>query len=188
MSRIDKELFSGQHEATESHGNCPDCGEKLQLRHSKNGAFLGCSAYPTCQFSKPLVEHETHDLKILEGTSCPECGSELALKNGRYGMFVGCSNYPDCHHIEHEESKVECDSVSCPSCQKGALKAKTSRYGKTFYSCDTYPKCKFVVNHQPVAGECEKCGYALLVKRQMAAGEKVQCALKKCGHFQAVEN
>lgn len=41
---------------------CPDCGGDLLLRQGKKGAFIGCSNYPTCTFtreaeSKPLVLH-----------------------------------------------------------------------------------------------------------------------------------
>lgn len=39
---------------------CPDCGGDLLQREGKNGAFIGCSNYPTCAYtraaeSKPLV-------------------------------------------------------------------------------------------------------------------------------------
>lgn len=39
---------------------CPDCGGDLLQREGKNGAFIGCSNYPTCSYtraveSKPLV-------------------------------------------------------------------------------------------------------------------------------------
>ena len=30
---------------------CPRCGEKLRLRHGRNGNFLGCSGYPNCRFT-----------------------------------------------------------------------------------------------------------------------------------------
>lgn len=40
--------------------NCPDCHADLLQREGKNGAFIGCSDYPTCSYtravdSKPLV-------------------------------------------------------------------------------------------------------------------------------------
>lgn len=28
---------------------CPDCGAPMQTRRSVNGAFWGCSRYPTCR-------------------------------------------------------------------------------------------------------------------------------------------
>ena len=184
MPDSEKPLFSQHEHALErEYGQCPDCGGALAIKNGKSGAFLGCSTYPACQYTRPVVEHEKVEDRVLPGSECPQCGNELAVKQGRYGMFIGCSNFPACHYIEHEHQEQEV-SVSCPSCSKGALQSKTSRYGKKFYSCDRYPKCKYIVNYEPVAGECSKCQYPLLVKRNMAAGEKLQCANKKCGHFQ----
>jgi putative DNA topoisomerase len=186
MSNSEKPLFSRHEHALEKTAElCPECGSQLAIKHSKSGAFFGCVTYPSCQYTRPVVEHERVEDKILVGSECPECSNELAVKQGRYGMFIGCTNYPECHYIvAHDHNELEQQNVSCPQCKKGQLQSKTSRFGKTFYSCDHYPKCKFVVNHEPVVGECEKCGFALLLKRQMAAGEKLQCASKSCGHFQ----
>ena len=186
MSNPEKPLFSRHEHALEKANEvCPDCGAKLVIKHSKSGSFFGCVTYPECQHTRAVVEHERVDDKILVGSECPECSSELAVKQGRYGMFIGCTNYPECHHIvAQDNNELEQQNVTCPHCKKGNLQSKVSRFGKTFYSCDHYPKCKFVVNHEPVMGECEKCGFGLLLKRQMAAGEKLQCASKPCSHFQ----
>ncbi|MCH5164394.1 MAG: NERD domain-containing protein [Clostridiales bacterium] len=37
-----------------SRGRCPRCGAKLVLRNGKNGAFYGCSNYPSCTFTKSV--------------------------------------------------------------------------------------------------------------------------------------
>lgn len=184
MSNSDDPLFSQHEHALEkAHQQCPECGSKLTIKNGKSGAFFGCTAYPSCEFTRPVVEQERVEDKVLVGSECSECGHELAVKQGRYGMFIGCTNYPECHHIEQEEAQSSVE-LTCPSCKKGQLTERQSRYGKTFFACDAYPKCKFAVNHPPIAGECQKCGYGLLLKRQMAAGEKLQCAQKKCSHFQ----
>ena len=184
MSKSDDSLFTRHEHALEkAYEICPECGSELAIKNGKAGAFLGCENYPTCQYTRPIVEHERVEDQILPGTECPECQSLLAVKQGRYGMFIGCSNYPACHHIE-ELNPQDDSGVACPSCSKGELFEKTSRYGKTFYACDNYPKCKFAVNHEPVASSCVHCGFGLLLKRQMASGEKLQCANKKCHQFQ----
>lgn len=180
-----KQLFdSNKHALEKEYSVCPECGSELIVKHGKAGSFIGCSSYPSCQYTRPLVEHEKIEDKVLSGSECPECGHELAVKQGRYGMFIGCTNFPECHHIENDKQDEDA-GVGCPSCDKGQLHEKQSRYGKTFYACDNYPKCKFVVNHEPVAGSCQSCGFGLLLKRNMAAGEKLQCANKSCGKFQA---
>jgi len=184
MSKSEDPLFSQHEHALEkAYEVCPECGSELVIKNSKAGAFFGCASYPNCKYTRPVVEHERVEDKVLSGTECPECGHELAVKQGRYGMFIGCSNFPECHHIEHEQHE-EVEGVVCPSCKKNHLIERQSRFGKTFYACEGYPKCKFAVNHQPVAGQCQQCGFPLLLKRDMAAGEKLQCAQKKCGHFQ----
>ena len=188
MSKSDKPLFTHHAHALEKeYQECPQCGSVLSIKHGKSGAFLGCTNYPECQFTRAVVEHERVDDRVLAGSTCPLCSHELAVKQGRYGMFIGCTNYPECHHIEESQSQ-EIMGVACPSCQNkgltGQLKEKSNRFGKKFYSCDAYPDCKFVVNHEPVAGECEKCQFPLLLKRTMAAGIKYQCADKKCSFMQ----
>ncbi len=190
MSQSDDPLFSQhEHALEQAYGVCPECGSELLIKRGKSGAFIGCSNYPTCQYTRPVHEQTKVEDRVLPGSECPECGHELAVKQGRYGMFIGCTNFPACHHIEHEgdDDADTSDEVTCPSCKKGHLTKKTTRYGKAFYPCDTYPKCKFAVNHEPVKGSCEKCGFELLLKRQMASGEKLQCADKKCGHFQSAQ-
>jgi len=187
-STKDKSLFSHHEHALEkAYEICPDCGSELTIRQGKTGAFLSCSNYPNCQYTRSVVEHERVEDTVLSGSECPLCGASLAVKQGRYGMFIGCTNYPQCHHIETEHSHVEID-IPCPSCKSkgklGELKEKTNRFGKTFYACNQYPKCKFVVNHEPIEGQCEKCHFLLLLKRNMATGIKYQCANKKCLHMQ----
>lgn len=181
MSSSDKPLFT-QHEHALEHAyeDCPECGGKLTLKNSKSGPFIGCTQYPSCDYTRPLVEHTQVEDQVLPGTECPECGSELAVKQGRYGMFIGCTNFPQCHHIEHEEPQAQSE-VDCPSCGKGKLQERQSRYGKTFYACDSYPKCKYAVNHLPVEETCPDCGWPIMVKRSMASGEVLMCPQKKCG-------
>lgn len=184
MSESDKPLFTHhEHALEDAYPMCPECGSELTIKHGKSGAFLGCVNYPNCQYTRVVAEHERVEDKILLGSECPLCAHELAVKQGRYGMFIGCSHFPQCHHIEHETEET-LQNIKCPSCKRGSLQEKLSRFGKTFYSCDTYPKCKFVVNHEPIAGTCEKCQFPLLLKRNMAAGIKYQCAAKKCSYMQ----
>ena len=184
MSNTDKTLFTRHEHALEkAYELCPDCGSELTIKHGKAGAFLGCVNYPICEYTRPIVEHERVEDKELIGSECPKCQSLLAVKQGRYGMFIGCTNYPDCNHIEetHHQDDI---GITCPQCQrkgqKGELFEKTNRFGKTFYSCDNYPKCKYVLNHPPIAEICPDCQWPILIKRTMASGEVLVCPEKKC--------
>lgn len=180
--KIDHQLFSAHEHALNQNEPCPKCGGVLQLRHGKHGPFLGCSQYPQCDYIRPLHQNDGHIIKPL-GVACPECGNELVLRQGRYGMFIGCSNYPQCHHIESHDHPAESESRSsivCPECKNGHLVERKSRFGKTFWSCDAYPKCKFALNSRPVVGNCTTCGYPLLMEKKLAGGTKLVCADRKC--------
>ncbi len=180
MSGSDKPLFSQHEHALEkAYEVCPECGSELSIKNGRAGAFLGCVNYPSCSYTRPIVEHERIEDKVLVGSECPECNSELAVKQGRYGMFIGCTNYPNCHHIE-ETHHHEDAGVACPKCKKSELIERTNRYGKTFYSCDAYPKCKYVINYQPIQEKCPLCQWSILVTRKMASGDVILCPEKKC--------
>lgn len=85
MSRkIDPQLFAAHEHALQS-SPCPQCGAALQLRHGKHGPFLGCTAYPECDYIKPLHQNDGHIIKEL-GVPCPECGHELVLRQ----VVTGC--------------------------------------------------------------------------------------------------
>ncbi|WP_342607833.1 DNA topoisomerase family protein [Vibrio tritonius] len=181
--KSDQPLFSTAGQAQEA---CPQCGNPLVIRHGKHGPFLGCSHYPSCEYIKPLHQNDGHIIKEL-GVPCPECGNELVLRQGRFGMFIGCSSYPQCHHIESldgPEEEAPASTVLCPECGKGHLIERKNRFGKMFYACDAYPKCKFAVNQPPIEGVCEECGFSLLVEKKVAGKVRLQCASRKCGHLQ----
>jgi len=184
MSDSNKPLFTQHEHALEkAYEICPDCGSELVIKQGKSGSFFGCANYPNCQYTRAVVEHEYIEDQELVGSECPLCKHVLAVKQGRYGMFIGCTNYPQCHHIE--ETRHQDDAgVACPKCKKnsrvGELYEKTNRFGKTFYSCDQYPKCKYIVNYPPINEMCPQCHWPILVKRNMAGGEVIICPEKKC--------
>ncbi len=193
-SKIDPQLFSNHSHSIE-HQACPEChetlGGELQLRHGKHGPFLGCNQYPQCNYIRPLHQNDGHIVKAL-GVECPQCNSqqhsgELVLRQGRYGMFVGCSRFPDCQHVEPltqtQPAQAE-QAIDCPECHTGHLVERKSRYGKSFFACDDYPKCKFSINFPPVEGICDECGFPLLVKKSLQSGDKILCADRKCQHQQ----
>ncbi|EGM67915.1 type I DNA topoisomerase [Shewanella sp. HN-41] len=181
MSKIDEQLFSAHEHALEKEYElCPECGSELSVKHSKHGSFIGCNNYPNCGYTRPLVQHEAIETQVIQGSVCPECGHELAVKSGRFGIFIGCTQYPSCTHIEKPDQGADKPDILCPECKTGKLEHRTSRFGKSFYACSAYPKCKFIVNYPPVAEECPNCGYGILVERKGAAGMRLECPQKTC--------
>ena len=96
------------------------------------------------------------------GEICPICGSPLVLRKGKYGEFTACSNYPDCTYIKHEEKEIK-EIMNCPKCD-GKIIEKTTKKGKVFYGCSSFPKCKVAVWDMPTGEVCPKCGGLIVTK------------------------
>jgi DNA topoisomerase-1 len=71
---------------------CPNCGTgRLSLKLGKFGAFIGCSNYPECRYTRQLNVSEGSadfgaDGKLL-GTD-PETGLNVTLRSGRFGPYL----------------------------------------------------------------------------------------------------
>ena len=73
---------------------CPSCGTgRLSLKLGKFGAFVGCSNYPECRYTRQLAVSGENggadfgaDGKLL-GTD-PETGLKVTLRSGRFGPYV----------------------------------------------------------------------------------------------------
>jgi DNA topoisomerase I len=74
---------------------CPSCGRgQLSLKIGKFGAFIGCSDYPECKFTRPLAIANGDDAsngeragpKILGED--PATGEEISLRQGRFGAYL----------------------------------------------------------------------------------------------------
>ena len=75
---------------------CPECGSgKLSIKLGKFGAFIGCSNYPECKYTKPLVdttEEENNDTAKIKEVADQVLGQmnnlNIYLKKGPYGFYV----------------------------------------------------------------------------------------------------
>jgi len=70
---------------------CPNCGNgRLSLKLSKFGAFIGCSNYPECRYTRPLSVPADGSADI--GTKVlgqdPETGLDVTLRSGRFGPYL----------------------------------------------------------------------------------------------------
>ncbi|MFP4560031.1 MAG: type I DNA topoisomerase [Thiohalorhabdus sp.] len=157
---------------------CPKCGAQLEKKLGRHGQFIGCSAYPECDYTRP-VEGEAPEPEVTDRT-CPKCERPLAIKHGRYGKFLGCTGYPECKYLEPLE-KPKGTGVTCPECGKGEIQEKKSRKGKTFYSCSEYPECKYAMPNPPIDEPCPECGSKVLMdKTTKKYGREKVCPNKEC--------
>ncbi len=171
---------------------CPKCGKPLTIRLGRRGRFVGCSGYPECDYTRNLNESadekaEAAQPEVVEGRTCPKCDSPLIIRQGRYGKFIGCSAYPKCKYIEPLEKPAD-TGVTCPQCHKGTLVSRKSRYGKVFYSCNTYPDCNYAVWNPPINEPCPQCGWPILtLKTTKRRGTEKVCPQKECGYAEQIE-
>jgi DNA topoisomerase-1 len=72
---------------------CPTCGDgRLSLKTGKFGAFIGCSNYPECRFTRPIAQDNGEDAGEGGGERelgvDPATGHAIWLKVGRFGPYV----------------------------------------------------------------------------------------------------
>jgi DNA topoisomerase I len=187
----DKEKSVSRKEVTQEEMDeaCPQCGKPLAIRLGRRGRFVGCTAFPDCDYTRNLGDDKDakNEPEVVEGRTCPECDKPLLIREGRYGKFIGCSGYPDCKHIEPLE-QPEDTGVKCPKCGKGTMLRRKSRRGKIFFSCSTYPDCDYAVWNEPIDEPCPDCGWPMLtIKTTRSKGTEKVCPQKECGFSEPYE-
>ncbi len=71
---------------------CPTCHKgQLSLKVGRYGAFIGCSNYPECRFTRPIAQQEGEEAGEAGDRELgidPVSGNVIWLKNGRFGPYV----------------------------------------------------------------------------------------------------
>src|SRR5690606_13582925 len=75
---------------------CPACDDgRLSLKISRYGAFIGCSNYPDCRYTRPIGNGSEQGQAATTGADGavvlgidPETGLEVSLLQGRFGPYV----------------------------------------------------------------------------------------------------
>jgi DNA topoisomerase I len=85
-------VFPARQDGTDPR-QCPSCGAgRLSLKLGKFGAFIGCSNYPECRytrpFSVPAPGEEAADNGVRRLGEDPETGLEVSARTGRFGPYV----------------------------------------------------------------------------------------------------
>ncbi len=121
----------------------PD-GGTLSLKNSfRGGAFIGCSKYPDCKFTRPLSKSKAAAQAqlaepILLGQN--EKGKDIFLKNGRFGPYLQYEIIKDEENIEIKKKKKKKsknkinDNVKNISIPKG-IDLKTVDLDKAKFLC-----------------------------------------------------
>ncbi|OYU70056.1 MAG: DNA topoisomerase I [Alphaproteobacteria bacterium PA2] len=84
-------IFPPKADGSDPRG-CPTCGAgQLSLKTGKFGAFIGCSNYPECRFTRQIAQSDedaAQDNGDRELGVDPETGLTVFLKSGRFGPYV----------------------------------------------------------------------------------------------------
>jgi DNA topoisomerase I len=74
---------------------CPSCGNgRLGLKLGRYGAFVGCSNYPECKYTRQLgAKHgDANGAEPRELGVDPDSGESVTLRTGRFGPYVQLGN------------------------------------------------------------------------------------------------
>ncbi len=69
---------------------CPACEDgRLNLKLGRYGAFVGCTNYPDCKFTRPIgATSGEGDAGPVDIGEDPETGEKITLRTGRFGPYV----------------------------------------------------------------------------------------------------
>ena len=181
LHRKDKEVSKADITTEKTDKICPECGKELVIKLGRSGRFLACSGFPDCRHTEPLnSDGQEAEEPVVSDEKCEKCDSPMLIKTGRYGKFLACSGYPKCKNIQPLE-KPKSLGISCPECGEGEMMEKKSRYGKIFYSCNRYPKCKYALWNLPKEEACPKCSWPLTeIKVTKRWGTVQRCPQEEC--------
>jgi DNA topoisomerase-1 len=181
LQQKDKEVSKADVTTEQTDKICPDCGKQLVIKLGRAGRFLACSGFPDCRHTEPLSSDGSEaEEPVMSDEKCDKCGAGMLIKTGRYGKFLACSAYPECRNIQPLEKPKSLD-IACPQCKEGEMMEKKSRYGKIFYSCNRYPKCKYALWNPPKAEACPKCSWPLTeIKTTKRWGTVQRCPQEEC--------
>ena len=103
INRIDEalsaHLFPPREDGTDPR-SCPDCHDgHLSIKFGKFGAFIGCSNYPECKYTKPLTDTKEEEQEAASNLAANSAvredkimgerdGMKVYLKKGPYGYYV----------------------------------------------------------------------------------------------------
>ncbi len=85
-------IFPEKEDGTDPRA-CPSCSDgKLSLKVSRFGAFIGCSNYPECNYTRQLAKNGDGEAEAADGPKIlgqdPETGLDVSLRTGRFGPYV----------------------------------------------------------------------------------------------------
>ena len=135
---------------------CPLCSiGELSLKNSfRGGAFIGCSNYPECKFTRPLSKSKTAEQNALSEPKLiglNSNGKEIILKSGRFGPYMQYELLEEENTIKKIKSKkkTENKNIRNVSIPKG-ISIDSIDLVKAKFLC-SLPK---ILGQHPDTGKC----------------------------------
>ena len=118
------ELIFESDEKGKINRNCKLCNTgQLSLKNSfRGGAFIGCSNYPECKFTRPLSKSKANDQIALAEPKLigqNDTGKDIFLKNGRFGPYLQYEMTEDENISQKKKKKKENENLRNVSIPKG---------------------------------------------------------------------
>ncbi len=168
-------------------GICPDCGNDMIIKKSKNGNFIGCNGYPECSRAYPLPRGA---MVQTQETTCPICNLPQ-IKVIRKGTPPSIQ----CIDTKCKSNTSKTELGLCPTCKKGQIRVMYSRAGKRFAGCSSWPDCTQTYplrprgTIEPTDKKCEHCESPMILFANVEMCISPDCPGKKKKSVEApVEN
>ncbi|MGL4607809.1 MAG: type I DNA topoisomerase [Eubacteriaceae bacterium] len=127
-----------------------------------------------------IAQENAEEVSIPDPESdeiCDLCGKRMVIKKGKFGRFLACPGFPEC---KNTKPFLEKTGGICPRCG-GDIVKRTSKTGRTFYSCVNYPECDYMNWDLPLPEKCPSCG-ATLFQKGLGKRKTKYCDQKGCGY------
>ena len=133
---LDRYLFQG---VQKEQRVCPLCSQgHVSLKLGRFGAFLGCSNYPECKYTRPIGQgndassESRPDSEPVEIGNDPDTNEAITLRKGPYGAYLQWDPLPGQQPAalppsEEESEKTEKKVGKKPAKKKAAAKPKPKR-------------------------------------------------------------
>jgi DNA topoisomerase-1 len=158
--------------------NCDKCGRPMVLRSGRRGKFVACSGFPKCRQTMPLEKLPSAQAGAANAGPYPApaeagncAGTDGGPDNGPPPGFALTRTGRPVVEVLPEPGQLH-----CPECG-AAMELKRGRFGP-FFSCSSFPRCKFNAN---LRGQAKKQAEELLPAPQKPKPVLTNIRCAECG-------
>ena len=89
LKQADKNMKNIKREGIFTNETCPKCNEPLLIRSGRYGLFMGCSAYPECDYTRNIETDNAPDTEpVMTDEKCQNCGAPMSSE--KVGQVSSC--------------------------------------------------------------------------------------------------